>query len=333
MSHIGQGITPVTLRAQLTRLVNQTVQQSIREGLVATYSFSQKPQEGYQNYYDKMTQYIKILEDEAHALDPNVTAKTFPVIPLSEEESVFCYMDSASSRAGITTINDKLRRERIAIVGLGGTGAYILDLVSKTPVGEIHLFDDDVFLQHNAFRSPGAPSVNDLAKKPKKVAWFAENYSRMRRKIVPHPQYIDEKNVSDLQPMEFVFLCLDKGKPKQIIVNYLIENKIPFIDVGIGLNIVDTALIGLARITTYTPSFQDHLAERVAFSDGEEDNNEYSTNIQIADMNMLNAALAVIKWKKLWGFYIDSEQEFNTVYGISSNLLTNEVVPNETKPD
>jgi hypothetical protein len=37
--------------------------------------------------------------------------------------------------------------------GLGGTGSYILDLVSKTPVNEILLFDSDDFLQHNAFRS------------------------------------------------------------------------------------------------------------------------------------------------------------------------------------
>jgi hypothetical protein len=31
-----------------------------------------------------------------------------------------------------------------------------LDFVAKTPVEEIHLFDSDVFLQHNAFRAPGA---------------------------------------------------------------------------------------------------------------------------------------------------------------------------------
>jgi hypothetical protein len=318
--------------SQLVNLVNNpNVHEKIRDGLEATYSFSQKPAEGYEDYYQKMTAYVQILEGEARVLEPNATAQTFPVISLTEEESVFCYLDSASSRAGITAINEKLKKDRIAIAGLGGTGAYVLDFVAKTLVGEIHLFDGDTFLQHNAFRSPGAPSCDDLKKKPTKVAWFAENYSRMRRKIIPHPQYINETNIAELKPMDFVFLCLDKGGPKRNIVDYLVENKIPFIDVGMGLNIQDGALGGLVRVTTSTPSFHDHLTRRIPFSDGED--NEYSRNIQIADMNALNAALAVVKWKKIWGFYIDLGKEHNTVYGVSTNLVTNEDVPNETKAD
>ena len=55
-------------------------------------------------------------------------------------------------------------------MGLGGTGSYVLDLVAKTPVWEIHLFDGDAFLQHNAFRSPGAPSLDELEAQPPKAA-------------------------------------------------------------------------------------------------------------------------------------------------------------------
>ena len=51
---------------------------------------------------------------------------------------------------------------------------------------------------------------------------------------------------------------------------------------------------------------------------------EYSTNIQIADLNMLNAALAVIKWKKLCGFYQDLEREHNCTYSINVNQLLSE---------
>src|SRR5574340_806898 len=171
---------------QLTNLVNGNIQETIREGLIAAYTFSQKPDaNGYSDYYQKMTKYILMLEGDARVITPGVTAKTGALVKLDEEESVFCYLDSASSRAGITTINEKLKMDRIAIVGLGGTGGYVLDLLAKTLVGEIHLFDGDSFLQHNAFRSPGAPSFEDLVKKPMKVIWFAENYSRMRRKIIP----------------------------------------------------------------------------------------------------------------------------------------------------
>jgi hypothetical protein len=318
--------------SQLETLVNNpSIRERIRDGLEATISFSHKPAEGYVDYYEKMTTYVKILEGQARVIEPTVTARTFPVVPLTEEESVFCYLDSASSRAGITAISEKLKRDRIAIIGLGGTGAYVLDLVAKTPVGEIHLFDGDLFLQHNAFRSPGAPSSDDLSKKPTKVGWFAEAYSRMRRKIIPHPQCISDTNIAELKPMDFVFLCLDKGEPKKVVVDYLVRNGISFIDAGMDLYVEGEALGGSVRLTTCTPSFHDHVERRINFADGE--TNEYSTNIQIAEMNALNAALAVIKWKKLWGFYIDLGNEYHTVYGVCTNALTNDEILDETKVD
>jgi hypothetical protein len=57
---------------------------------------------------------------------------------------------------------------------------------------------------------------------------------------------------------------------------------------------------------------------------GNDADNEYDKNIQIADLNSLNAALAVIKWKKLHGFYADQENEFFSTYTIDCNMLTSE---------
>ena len=67
---------------------------------------------------------------------------------------------------------ERLAGERVAIVGLGGTGSYVLDMVAKTPVRQILLFDDDESLQHNAFRSPGTPTLDELLKAPKKVEYL-----------------------------------------------------------------------------------------------------------------------------------------------------------------
>jgi hypothetical protein len=55
-----------------------------------------------------------------------------------------------------------------------------------------------------------------------------------------------------------------------------------------------------------------------------DDGNEYDRNIQTAELNALNAALAVIKWKKLCGFYIDLEKEHHSTYSIDGNEMTNE---------
>ena len=51
--------------------------------------------------------------------------------------------------------------------------------------------------------------------------------------------------------------------------------------------------------------------------------NDYSRNIQVAELNALNAALAVIKWKKFLGFYIDIEQEHSSYYQIDGNHIVN----------
>ncbi len=307
---------------QLTRLVNQTIQQPVTDGLVATVSFSQKPQGGYTDYFQKMTTYINILEGEAKAVDEKASAKVFPVFPIIADDTVFRYLDTSGSSAGVADLNEKFKTNRIAIVGLGGTGAYILDLVSKTSVDEIHLFDGDDYLQHNAFRSPGPTSIEDLRENMKKVDFYAKTYSKMRRGVVAHAMFLDGSNISNLEDMNFVFLSLTDGKTKRIICDFLLEHKVPFIDVGMGLDRTIDTIDGLLRITTITPEFYTHLITRVPFSDGEKD--YYSSNIQTADTNALNAALAVIKWKKLLGFYMDTEKEHNSVYGISSNLLSND---------
>jgi hypothetical protein len=310
----------------LNQILNASVPQQLAPNLVINHTFSSKPTGGgYRDYYDKMTTYVNIICGHAHALDPTVTPKTFPVIQAEDEESVFRYIDSATSRAGIDVINRKLELEKVALVGLGGTGAYVFDLVAKTRVREIHLFDGDRFLQHNAFRSPGAPSIEDLRTAPFKVDLLFRQYDRMRRHIVPHSAHIDESNVGILCSMDFVFLCLDDGEAKRFIVTKLQEFQRPFVDVGIGVYETGGALAGLVRVTASTCDMRDHIWEkdRIPFSTNEE-NNEYSRNIQIADLTALNAALAVIKWKKLFGFYQDLEGEHYSVYEIDGNHLLNE---------
>jgi hypothetical protein len=66
-----------------------------------------------------------------------------------------------------------------------------------------------------------------------------------------------------------------------------------------------------------------NLEDRIPFSDGDGPD-EYRTNIQIADLNALNAVLAVVKWKKLCGFYGDLDREHFCAYTLDGNSLVNE---------
>lgn len=295
-------------------------------GFEAAYHLSNKPQPftGYKDYHEKMTHYANMLEAEAQVVEPGVTAKEFKPHRPDEDDSVFLYEDTASSRAEIVAINDKLKRKRVDIIGAGGTGSYVFDLVAKSPVEEIHLWDADTFLQHNAFRAPGAASGEELEAKLPKVQRLAEIYGKMRRGIVPHPVDMTDEHLDELDGTEFVFLCME-GPGKKAIVEKLEALNVPFIDVGLGVYANNGQLGGIVRTTTSTPEMRDHVREnkRIAFINADEVN-EYATNIQIAELNALNAAFAVIRWKKLWGFYGDQEGEHNSLYVIGGNDITNE---------
>ncbi len=76
------------------------------------------------------------------------------------------------------------------------------------------------------------------------------------------------------------------------------------------------------RTTASTKAQQMSAKTKIPFTD--DANNEYSRNIQIVDLNALNAALAVIKWKKIFGFYSDLDNEHHSVYTIDGNALDNE---------
>lgn len=315
--------------SKMDKIANASAQKQLADNLVVNHTFSSKPVNGdYPNYYEKMTAYVNMISSQARSLNPNVKAKTFPVIASAPEESVFEYIDTASSRAEIGQVTSKLEIGKVAIVGLGGTGAYVLDLVAKTPVKEIHIFDGDNLSQHNAFRSPGAPSVDELREQPQKVDYYKKQYSKMRRNIFAYDYYVDDTNIDLLREMNFVFLCLDKAEPKKLIIQVLEECGTSFIDVGMGVFHANGALQGILRVTTSTASKRDHVwvKNRISFSDGD-DHNEYGRNIQVADLNALNATLAVIKWKKLLGFYTDINNEHFITYTSDGNMLCNEDLP------
>ena len=247
-------------------------------------------------------------------------------MPEVEDESVFHYTETASDRVGIGALTARFAKEKVAIIGLGGTGSYILDFVAKTPTREIRLFDADEFLQHNAFRAPGAPSLEELREAPKKVDYYHQIYSRMHRNIVAHAVAMTAQTLNLLDGITFAFLSMDAGEPKRLVVEKLERLSVAFVDVGMGLELVDGSLGGILRVTTSTPAKRDQFRAHVSFA-GDGEPNVYSSNIQVADLNALNAVLAVIKWKKLCGFYRDLECEHHSSYTTDGNLLLNGDLP------
>lgn len=304
----------------IQQISHQSADQDLGHGLRAKHSFSSKPAAGYTDYHHKMSTYAAILSGPAAAIKPEVRLRVFRT-PEDEEDSIFNYTETASDRAGIGALTERFANERIAIIGGGGTGAYVFDFVSKTPVREIRVFDGDEFLQHNAFRAPGAPSIEELRDAPKKVDYLKGIYSRMHRGITTHPA-IDANNAGLLDGITFAFVCIDAGEAKRAVVEKLEALGVSFIDVGMGLELVDGSLGGILRVTVSTPSNRVQARDHISFAGGSE-KDVYSSNIQVADLNALNAVLAVIKWKKLIGFYRDLEGEKHSTYTTDGNMLLN----------
>jgi hypothetical protein len=304
------------------QISHQSCDMDLGHGVMAKHSFSSKPASGYTDYHHKMTTYASILSGPAAVLKPGVSPRTFRV-PDEAEDNVFNYIETASDQAGIGALSQLLATETVGIIGLGGTGSYVLDLVAKTPVREIRLFDSDLFLQHNAFRAPGAPSIDELREAPRKVDYLAGVYSKMHRKIVPHAVAIAADNLHPLEGLSFVFICVDGGAVKQQIVQKLEALGVSFVDVGMGLELVDESLGGILRVTASTPDKREHVHQgRISFDVGGV-GDVYASNIQVADLNALSACLAVGKWKKIRGFYRDLEREHHSTYTTDGNMLLN----------
>ncbi len=312
----------------ISQIKHTTATTTLCEGVVVQHRFSCKPQGEYPDYHAKVTRYIEIIQNQAKAIDAKFDARTFKPVVSTEENLVFLYTDSASSRAGIANVTRKTAMGKVAIIGLGGSGGYVLDFTAKTHVREIHLFDGDEFLQHNAFRAPGAASLAALEEKLKKVEYFARVYGQMRRGIVAHPDYVTDENVGQLAGFDFVFICVDKPAVRKLLSEYLTKSAIPFVDTGMELELLEEEqlLIGTCRVTLSTQEKSDHFSKHVSLENDAVVDDLYATNIQVADLNALCAVMAVIKWKKFCGFYQDCYGEHQTAYAINAHQLTRDEV-------
>ena len=142
----------------------------------------------------------------------------------------FKISNTFEARAALGPVQDRIRDQRIALIGLGGTGAYVLDLIAKTPVPEIHLLDADNVDWHNFMRAPSAPTADEiesLRKNPlSKVAYYHSKYSSLREGIYAHAIRVDGSSMLteflSAHPVDFAFVCIDQRKdsdsPRQDVV-------------------------------------------------------------------------------------------------------------------
>ncbi|OSQ49813.1 ThiF family adenylyltransferase [Marivita geojedonensis] len=281
--------------------------------IVVERRFSNKPlvAQRFADFFEKIESYTNIIAGpamERYGASPY----TFRLSDEAAKDPIFKFRDTLTSRGELTDLITCFDDEVVAVIGLGGTGSYVLDFMVKTPVAEIRAFDADRFHVHNAFRSPGHVDPSEFDKTKAEVS--LARYSNFRYGLSAKPTYIDGSSEDELSGVTFAFVCVDKGAARAEIFRALVERKIPFIDVGMGLKRKDQGLGGMVRVT-YFPSEHSEEVMRKSHAPLQDDPEDlYRARVQIGELNALNAALAVMRYKQLRGFYKDASDWENLLF-------------------
>ena len=152
---------------------------------------------------------------------------------------------------------------------------------------------------------------------------FATIYQNMHRHVIAHAYFLDDENVAELRNLDFVFLCIDSGIAKKLIVEALMQSNIPFIDTGISVSNNAGTLNAMVRADFWNGDTASPVLRYMDFSNDARDD-LYNSNIQIAELNAMAAIFAIIRWKKHAGYYVDLTQNMHEVYTISDGETTHE---------
>ena len=255
-----------------------------------------------------------------HALIVYATSVASPAGSVEQEqvERIFEFEIEGEDSREMKTWRDRARGQKIEIIGLGGVGLWILDLMSKTYVSEISIWDGDVIEGRNLLRVPGWASQEAIGRN--KAEYFGEHYQRYRKGISIHPEYWQQdkhRNVFD--ESSFVFISVDDVDARTALCETLVQKGIPFIDVGMGIELEEGRVRGSCQVF-YSGENPGRWRTAIPTAEGPEGAKAYY-DLQLADLGALNAALAVGVWRRHIEQYGDEERDWLTRYLIEENDL------------
>jgi hypothetical protein len=273
---------------------------TVAKDFVTDCSFSLKLHENgenrsYRSFEEKVQTYLDAITAPALAANLDATPLRGIQLKAAAQGSPLRFPDTMSSRYHINDVSSLLRGKRVAIIGLGGTGSYILDFLARTHLERIALFDDDKVHVHTIFRIPGfiARAIGQL-----KVHALAQQYGQWHAGLDPIPERVTPVNIERLREFDFVFVSVDDGPSRQVIVGWLSTQGIPYVDCGMG---VDRSVVGLSGFVRITGADRKSYDDNVGSARLPTENaklNEYRKQAQITELNALNAAMAVIRFKQ-----------------------------------
>lgn len=153
----------------------------------------------------------------------------------------------------------RLEGYTVAIIGLGGVGAYAAEMLCRAGIGNLLLLDSDVVSESNINRQLLALEAT-VGEKKTKVALERFRQINKNANIEIIEDYLTPENINFLlggKKIDFLVDAIDTLAPKIALIQYCITNKIPHVSsMGAGAKIDATAV----RLTDISKSFNCPLA-------------------------------------------------------------------------
>jgi molybdopterin/thiamine biosynthesis adenylyltransferase len=145
----------------------------------------------------------------------------------------------------------RLLDSSVAVIGCGGLGGTVSEILARAGVGELVLVDGDVFGENNLNRQLFS-CESGLGKAKVEVA--VERISEINGavKVLPHNVMLDEKNLSIiLHDVDMAVDALDNNSSRKILYHGCGEEGIPVVHGAVG---------GVAgQVSLYKPGNRTHL--------------------------------------------------------------------------
>lgn len=298
------------------------------DGKVSSFYWSWKPlddqgrKRDYTSLYEKFSDYIVYVASPVEAKFPHYKVTPFEGVGADDSDCPFPFADMNSARANLGALDARLADDSVVIIGAGGTGSYIFDLMAKTRVKTIRLIDFDVLDLHNAFRMPGATRREELGQP--KVRVIEQRYDGWHNGTEVLEAELGRASVNVLGDATFAFLAVDKVAPRRDIAKLLLSQGIPVAVVGMGLHHGKAGLVGMVDTTLLDETSPRDLLEEIVGAALTDIPDEYQKNIQTVELNAMNAAMAVFMYKKYRGYFAGDMPVCQASFTLSTMQLDRE---------
>ena len=211
-----------------------------------------------------------------------------------------------------------LAQERVAIVGLGGVGAWIADFVVKADPREVHGWDYDCIEPKNILRMPGGLDPNVWIGRPK-ADWFQATYSLIHASAQGHRIRVQPENIQEvIERTTFSFVAVDDADDRVMVCDALARAGIPFVVVGLSPVRKDKRVrVSMRMVTAHlgVSSWRGAIPQV-----GQAGQDDYGS-LDLPDVYSMAAGWAIQSWRKMRGQFWQEQREECLDYGAIDQSL------------